>query len=96
MSNKVNTKAKIFIKEKMISELTSFLTTGRKDNDLKPYTKTRITEFLHDNDDKMNVAVDNMIKLCEEDGDLDELETMPNDAFREVLYEHFDSDDLLK
>ena len=93
---KTNDEIKAFIKTKMIEELTSFLTIGREDNDVKKYSKKQVSKFLNKNDETLNTAVDNYYALSIEDGSINDIESDPDGAYREVLYEHFDTEDLLK
>lgn len=81
---------KRIIKEKMIEELRSNLTLGMLDNELKEYSEDEIVNFLNENIIRLDNAADEMFKDYNNDGELNDILTAPNDWFREYLYKHID------
>lgn len=90
VSNGSNDSIKRIIKEKMIEELRSNLTIGMSDNDLKEYSEDEIVNFLNENNNKLDNATDEMFKDYNDDGELNDILTAPDDWFREYLYIHID------
>lgn len=87
---------KKIIKNSMIEELRSKLTTGMLDNDLKEYTEDEIVTYLTKNDDKLNASVNEMFNDYKNDNELGDIPTAPNDWFKEYLYIHVDLEALIE
>ena len=85
---------KLIIKDKMIEQLRADLTTGMRDNDLDVYSEPQIENYLNDNQDPLDQAVNQMFKDYLEDDELNDILTAPDDWFREYLYEFIDMDQL--
>jgi hypothetical protein len=87
-------KVKEKIKKRIIEELVGLVTTGREDEDLKPYSESDIKRYLELHNETIDKAVNDMYKELEdywkEDGGvIDKVEYVanePGDAFREFLF----------
>lgn len=71
-------------------EIRSSLTIGREDNDLEPFSKAQIQDFLHQHQAQIDRSVTDLITNFP----ANELRHPEGDLIRESLYEWFDPRDV--
>lgn len=67
------------------AELVAFLTIGRRDNELKPYNKKRVANFIAEHDVQINSWVNEYIDHYTKVGDVQALTAPYNDWIREYI-----------
>ena len=75
------------LKNKIILMITNDLTIGRDDNKLKPYTPEQITNFINENNDKIEKTIQTIIYDYHDDDELELLEDPLFDQITEYLYQ---------
>lgn len=79
------------LKTKIINQITCDLTIGREDNDLEPYSKEVINNFIQENNNNIEKVINSMITDYNEDDDIESLNQPENDWICEYLYEYVDT-----
>ena len=82
------------LKTRMHLIISSDLTIGRSDNDLRPFTEDEVTNFIELNQNNIETAIDNIIRDYTEDNELESLNNPELDWIREYLYLEVDTIDV--
>ena len=73
---------------KIITQITADLTTGRIDNKKKPFKTAKINNFIQQNEHNIDKTIKEIINDYTEDNELEELNNPENDWIREYLYNY--------
>jgi len=76
------------VKNKVIIQIRSDLTTGRSDDGKDPYTNDHINEFIGQNTNQIHDLIQAMISDYQMDGNLEALRDPENNRIREYLYDY--------
>lgn len=81
----------MIIRAKIIDIIKSDLTIGRTDAGLLPLNENAIRNFISENSNEIEEAIQTIIADYEDDGELDQLSNPENSMILEYLYDYIDT-----